>query len=199
MQATRIMNPPCYRGAMRAGALITFVLLAAPGCSEDRTTSPDLGIGPPDLGAATLTLSVGANTRAMTAYYSLYVTPLPDDRPPSTYLVVSAVDPAFDCAHPSGQLDALSFLFHERGVGASTQSIASRRGPVFGATVGGNASGQLSREDDRYRGYDLDGGIIDVSAGGSVGGTLHFDDGAIILDGPFGAQHCAALDALVPG
>ncbi len=147
----------------------------------------------------TLTLSVGGNARAMAAYYSIYVSPLPDEGAGGAFLLVTAVDPAFDCAHPSGQLDALSFLFRERGVGAITTSIASRRGPDFGSTVGGNASGRLSRDDDRYGGYDLDGGVISVGAGGYVGGELHFDDGPVVLDGPFGAQHCAALDVIVPG
>jgi hypothetical protein len=193
------MDPPCYRSAVRATVVFATFLLLVGGCGEEPNTTADLSVGPPDLGATTLTLTVGGNARAMAAYYSIYVTPLPDDRQPGAYLLVTAVDPAFDCAHPSGQLDALSFLFRERGVGAITTSIASRRGPVFGATVGGNASGRLTRDDDRYTGYDLDGGIIDVGDGGYVTGTLHFDDGDIVLDGPFGAPHCAALDIIVPG
>jgi len=182
-----------------AGILVTLLLLAA-GCGEDATTSPDLSVGPPDLGATTLTLTVaGGAQRPLAAYYSFYVTPLPENGPPTVFLLVTAVDPAFDCAHPSGQLDALSFLFRERGVGAITDSIASRRGPDFGPTIGGNVSGRLSRDDDRYGGYELDGGVVAVGVGGFVGGALHFDDGAIVVDGPFGAQHCAALDAIVPG
>jgi len=109
------------------------------------------------------------------------------------------IDPAFDCAHPSGTLDSVSFLFRERGVGAITDSLAARRGPDFGLTIGGNVSGRLSRDDDRYVGYELDGGVVDVGSGGSVGGTLHFDVGNIVVDGPFGAPHCAALDVVVPG
>ena len=135
----------------------------------------------------------------MAAYYSFYVSPLPDEGPGGAFLVVTAVDPAFDCANPSGALDALGFLFDGRGAGAITTSIASRRGPDFGATIGGNVSGRLSRDDDRYGGYELDGGVISVGAGGYVGGSLHFDDGDIVLDGTFGATHCAALDIIVPG
>jgi hypothetical protein len=178
---------------------VTFVLLAA-GCGEDATTSPDLSVGPPDLGATALTLTVGdAAPRPMAAYYSFYVSPLPDEGPGGTFLLVTAIDPAFDCAQPSGSLDALSFLFRERGVGAISTSIASRRGPDFGATLGGNASGRLLRDDDRYVGYELDGGVVSVGAGGVVTGTLHFDDGDVVLDGPFGATHCGALDVIVPG
>jgi hypothetical protein len=146
-----------------------------------------------------LTLTVGGSTRVLAAYYSFYVSPLPDEGPGGAFLVVSAVDPAFDCAHPSGELDALTFLFRERGAGAITTSIASRRGPDFGPTIGGNVSGRLGRDDDRYGGYELDGGVISVGSGGSVGGTLHFDDGPIVVDGAFGASHCAALDVIVPG
>jgi hypothetical protein len=186
---------------VRAAVVFATFLLLQPGCGEDPTTSSDLGVGPPDLTAATsLTLTLpGGGTRQMSAYYSFYVAPLPDEGPAGAFLLVTAVDPAFDCAAPSGTLDALSFLFHSRGVGAITTSIASRRGPDFGSTIGGNASGRLVRDDDRYVGYELDGGVIDVGAGGYVGGTLHFDDGGLVLDGPFGATHCAALDAVVPG
>ncbi|HEY1585459.1 MAG TPA: hypothetical protein VGH63_07190 [Polyangia bacterium] len=185
---------------MRAAvAFVTFVLLAA-GCGEDATTSPDLGVGPPDLDQTMLILTVGdAAPRAMAAYYSFYISPLPDEGPGGTFLVVTAVDPVFDCAQPSGTLDAVSFLFRERGVGAIATSLAARRGPDFGATLGGNVSGRLSRDDDRYVGYELDGGVVSVGAGGVVAGTLHFDEGDVVLDGPFGAGHCAALDIIVGG
>ena len=163
---------------MRATAVFATFLLLAGGCGEDATTTPDLSVGPPDLGATTLTLTVGGSARAMAAYYSFYIAPLPDEGPGGAFLLVTAVDPAFDCAHPSGDLDALSFLFRERGVGAITTSIISRRGPDFGTSVGGNASGRLLRDDDRYVGYELDGGTVSVGSGGYVGGQLHFDDGA---------------------
>ncbi|HEY1587793.1 MAG TPA: hypothetical protein VGH63_18970 [Polyangia bacterium] len=185
---------------MRKTGILATLLLLVTGCGEDATTSPDLSVGPPDLGATTLTLTVaGGAPRMLAVYYSFYVTPLPESGPPTNFLIVTAVDPAFDCAHPSGAVDALSFLFRERGVGAITDSIASRRGPDFGPTLGGNVSGRLQRDDDRFGSYDVDGGAISVGAGGYVGGTLHFDDGAIVVDGPFGAPHCAALDAIVPG
>lgn len=178
----------------------TFVLFSA-GCAEDPTTSSDLGVGPPDLAApSSLTLfAPGAAPRTLDAYYSFYVTPLPDEGPSGTFLIVTAVDPSFDCAHPSGAVDALSFLFRERGVGAIVDSIAARRGPDFGATIGGNVAGRLTRDDDCYVGYELDGGVVDVGSGGYVGGTLHFDDGELVLDGPFGAGHCSALDIIVGG
>ena len=67
-------------------------------------------------------------------------------------------------------------MFRERGVGAITTSIISRRGPDFGNSVGGNASGRLLRDDNRYAGYELDGGTVSVGSGGYVGGQLHFDD-----------------------
>ncbi|HEY2749466.1 MAG TPA: hypothetical protein VGL86_32830 [Polyangia bacterium] len=160
----------------------------------------DLGVGPPDLGATMLTLTVGdAAPRALAAYYSFYVSPLPDEGPGGTFLVVTAVDPAFDCAQPSGTLDALSFLFRERGVGAISDSLAARRGPDFVETLGGDVSGRLSRDDDRYAGYELDGGVVEVGSGGSVAGTLHFDEGDVVVDGPFGAEHCPALDVIVGG
>jgi hypothetical protein len=181
---------------------VAFLLLAG-GCGEDATTSPDLSVGPPDLGATpatSLTLTVaGQPPRALDAYYSFYISVLPDDSIGGTFLVVTAVDPSFDCAAPSGTVDALSFLFRERGVGAITDAIAARRGPTFGPTVGGTVSGRLTHDDDRFTGYELDGGVISVSAGGSVGGTLHFADGNVVVDGPFGATHCGALDIVTSG
>jgi hypothetical protein len=187
-------------GVVRAAVVSATFLLLAAGCGGDATTSPDLSVGPPDLGATGLTLTVaGGAPRTLAAYYSFYIAPLPDEGPGGAFLLVTAVDPAFDCAHPSGALDALSFLFNERGAGAITTGIASRRGPDFGATLGGNVSGRLSRDDDRFESYEIDGGVIDVGDGGYVAGTLHFDDGAIVVDGPFGATHCAALDVVVPG
>ncbi len=147
-----------------------------------------------------LTVTVaGGPPRPLDAYYSFYVNVLPDESVGGTFLLVTAVDPAFDCAQPSGSLDALSFLFNERGFGAITDTILSRRGPTFGATVGGTASGRLSFDDDRFVGYELDGGTISVGAGGRVGGTLHFEAGNVVVDGPFGATHCAALDFIASG
>ena len=135
----------------------------------------------------------------MDAYYSMYILLLPDDSVGGTFLMVTAIDPAFDCAHPSGSVDSLSFLFDQRGPAAVSTTIAARRGPTLGATVGGTAFGRLSFDDDRFGGYELDGGTISVGGGGHVGGTLHFEAGNVIVDGPFGAAHCAALDVIVSG
>ncbi len=135
----------------------------------------------------------------MDAYYSMYILLLPDDSVGGTFLLVTAIDPAFDCAQPSGSLDAVSFLFDQRGYGAVSTTIASRRGPTLGATLGGTAFGRLTFDDDRFVGYELDGGTISYGAGGSVGGTLHFEAGNVVVDGPFGATHCAALDVIVSG
>ena len=171
---------------VRAAVVFATFLLLQPGCGEDPTTSSDLGVGPPDLAAATsLTLTLpGGGTRPMSAYYSFYVAPLPDEGPAGAFLLVTAVDPAFDCARAVGRARRAQLPVPRAAASArSPTSIASRRGPDFGSTVGGNASGRLVRDDDRYVGYELDGGVIDVGAGGYVGGTLHFDDGGLVLDG----------------
>ena len=125
----------------------------------------------------------------MAAYYSFYVAPLPDEGPAGIFLLVTAVDPAFDCAHPSGALDALSFLFRERGAGAITdEHRRAARARLRQHHRRQRARRRLTRDDDRYVGYELDGGAVDVGSGGYVGGTLHFDDGELVLDGPFGAR-----------
>ena len=185
---------------MRATVLLATISLLAAGCAEDPTTSPDLSVGPPDLGANTLSLTVaGEAPRPLDAYYSMYILLLPDDSVGGTFLLITAIDPAFDCAQPSGSVDALSFLFDQRGYGAVSTTIAARRGPTLGATLGGSAFGRLTFDDDRFGGYELDGGTVAVGAGGRVGGTLHFEAGNVVVDGPFGATHCAALDVIVSG
>jgi hypothetical protein len=183
---------------MRATVVLATISLLAVGCGEDATTSPDLSVGPPDLGD-TLTLTVGASAHAMAAYYSFYVDPLPSTGGPGgTFLVVSAVDPAFDCAQPSPDLDVLGFLFMSRTVGASTSTVASRRGPTFGPTIGGDVSGSITAEADRFTGYDVDAGAVFAGDDGVVAGRLRFVDGAITLAGKFVAHHCATLDVIVP-
>src|SRR5512147_1917413 len=113
MQAARFMDPPCYRSSVRATAILACLTFCLAGCGEEPTTSPDLGVGSSDQGD-TLSLTVGGHTRAMAAYYSFYVEPLSEVRDPGVYLVVTAIDPTFDCAHPASGLDAVSFLFHDR-------------------------------------------------------------------------------------
>ena len=182
---------------MRRAASIALALASLlGGCGGDPTTSPDLGVGSSDQG--TLTLTAGGRARPMAAYYSFYVEPLSEDGPPGVYLVVTAVDPVFDCAHPAGGIDALSFLFDQRTAGASTTTVLSRRGPDLDAVVGGSGSATLDAEDDRLDGYDLDGGTVSAGAG-QVAGRMHFSGGGVVLDGAFTAPHCPALDFIVPG
>ena len=183
---------------MRAGAapLVFAACVLAAGCSDDAITALDLGVGPSDQ----LTLRVGGARRPMAAWFSFYVQPLTTDesQPPAVYLVVTAIDPAFDCAHPATGLDAISFLFRDRGAGAASTTVLSRRGPTLGSSVGGDASATLDSVDDRLSGYDLDAGTV-ASGAGRVTGRAHWVDGALGLDGHFAASHCAALDFIVPG
>ncbi len=187
---------------MRAAAVtpvfFAFVLGAA-GCNRHPTTSSDLSVGSSDQGA-TLTLTGAGAPRALAAYYSFYVQPIVTDenQPPTVYLVITAVDPAFDCAHPAAGLDALSFLFADASPGAVSTTVLSRRGPTLGGLVGGDGSATLDAVDDRFAGYDLDGGTV-AAGDGSVAGRLHFAGGAVTLDGSFVAPRCAALDFIVPG
>jgi hypothetical protein len=197
MQTTRFMIPPCYRAPVRAAAVFACVALAAGGCGEDATTSPDLGVGTLDQ-RATLILSVDGRTRPMAAWYSFYVEPLSDERPPGVYLIVTAVDPAFDCARPSPDLDAVSFVFHDRVAGAYTTTVVSRRGPDLGGTIGVGASAELDAVDDRLGGWDLDGGTVSAGDGGSVAGRLEYRDGTVAVEGAFTATRCATLDFVVP-
>lgn len=175
-----------------------FVALGSGGCGEDATTSPDLGVGSSDQGA-TLTLTAAGRTQPMAAVYSFYVEPLADNpAEEGVYLVVTAIDPAFDCAHPAGGFDVLSFLFQARGAGATSTTVLTRRGPDLDAATGGSGSATLDADDDRLSGYDLDGGTVSAGAGGSVAGHLHFDGGGVTVDGAFDAARCAALDFIVP-
>jgi hypothetical protein len=167
------------------------------GCGEEPTTSPDLGVGSSDQGA-TLTLTVRGQARPMAAWYSFYYEPLSDERPAGIYLVVTAVEPAFDCAHPTGGLDSVSFLFGARFVGAYSANVVARRGPSLGATIGPGASAELDSDDDRLSGWDLDAGVISSSPGGSVGGRMHYAEGDVVLDGSFVAPRCVALDFIFP-
>ncbi len=148
-----------------------------------------------------LTVTVaGGPPRPLDAYYSFYVNVLPDESVGGTFLLVTAVDPAFDCAQPTGGLDALAFIFQAaRGVGATTTTILSARGPDFDTVTGGSGMVTLTADDDRLSGYDLDGGTVSAGSGGSVAGTLHFAAGSVTVDGSFTAARCAALDFIVPG
>jgi hypothetical protein len=191
------MTPPCYRALVRVAVLLAGFLLGATGCGEDATTPPDLSIGPPDQGD-TLTLSVAGRTRPMVAWYSYYVEPLSDERPPGVYLVITAIEPGFDCAHPAPGFDSVSFLFRDRAANAYTTTVLARSGPDLSGTVGPGASAELDAVDDRLTGYDLDGGIVTAGAG-SASGRIDYRDGTTILGGSFAASYCAALDFIVPG
>jgi hypothetical protein len=172
-------------------------LLALGGCSEDAITPSDLSVTWSDQGD-TLTLFVAGQGRAMAALYSFYIEPLAAGGGTHEYLIVTAIDPAFDCAHPTTGLDSVSFLFMNRRAGATTTMLLSRSGPDFVSIVGGDALGRLTTNDDRLTGYDLDAGTVSAGAG-SVAGRLHFGAGNVVLDGNFVAARCAALDFIVPG
>jgi hypothetical protein len=77
--------------------------------------------------------------------------------------------------------------------------ILARHGPDLATTSAGSGYMQIDSDDDKLRGYDLDGGTVEAGAGGSVGGRTHFEIGSIVLDGAFTASRCAALDFIVPG
>jgi hypothetical protein len=196
MLRARFIVSPCYRPTVRAAASL-ISLLAIGGCGDDAITALDLSVAWSDQGD-TLTLSVGGQRRAMAAFYSFYVEPLSPQGRVDAYLVVTAVDAAFDCAHPTGGLDAVAFLFPSRGVGGYTDMVLSRRGPTLGGLVDAVGSAELDADDDQLRGWDLDGGT--VSAGnGSVAGRLQLVGGNVTLSGHFTAARCAALDFIVPG
>ncbi|MDB4965722.1 MAG: hypothetical protein JWN44_1411 [Myxococcales bacterium] len=178
-------------------ATLAGVLVAATGCGEEPNTSPDLGVGSSDQGGQ-LTLTVRGQARPMAAWYSFYYEPLSDERPAGVYLVVTAVEPGFDCAHPSGAFEAISFLFPARFAGTYSANIVARRGAALGATTGSGGSAELDGDDDRLSGWDLDAGVISSSPGGSVAGRMHYVEGDVLLDGAFVAPRCAALDFIFP-
>ncbi|HWE29018.1 MAG TPA: hypothetical protein VHB97_13510 [Polyangia bacterium] len=181
---------------MRGFGVACAIALGISGCGADPVTPDDLS-AVSDLSGATLTLTAGGTTRALSAWYSFYVQPLNDDGPPGTYLVVTAIDPKFDCTTPAAGLDTLSFLFHDRGAGATSTEVSARRGPDLDGTLGGSGTATLTVDDDQYVGYDLDGGVV-MAGAGMVDGSLHFAVDAVTIDGTFAAPHCHALDFIVP-
>ena len=186
----------CYGPSVREFGVACAIALGLSGCGADPITPTDLS-AVSDISGATLTLTVAGKTRALTAWYSFYVQPLNDDGPPGTYLVVTAIDPAFDCTQPAAGLDTLSFLFHDRGAGATSTEVSARRGPDLDSTLGGSGSATLTVDDDQYGGYNLDGGAV-IAGAGMVAGSLHFAVDAVTIDGTFAAPHCHALDFIVP-
>lgn len=184
---------------MALGAALSLVACGAAGCGDDTTASAaDLSAAPTDAGATSLGVTVNGVRKPLTAWYSFYVQPLNDDGPPGTYLVVSAIDPAFDCDKPIAGLDAIEFFFDQRGAGAVSKMVSGRSGPDFVGTVGGKGQATLTSDDDRYEGYDLDGGDVAVGGGGAVAGEVSFAVDDLTVDGTFTAAHCANLDFIVP-
>jgi len=171
---------------------LLMVLLPA-GCSESGSPSPDLSAALLDLSAPPgLTLQTPAATRQMAAFYSLLVEPI-EGGSLASYLVVTIVEPAFNCDAPSApapSLDAISFEFGTRAPGARQDAVIARRGPTLGGA--GEGFAELSAVDDRFAGWD--GGAIEVGAGGAVDGRVAWTAGEAQLRGPFHALHCAALD-----
>ena len=160
----------------------------------------DLSAPSPDMQAAPLTLTVAGRSRPMRAFYSFYVRPLADDPAEvGVYLVITAIDPDFTCSGTTPDVDALSFLFNARAPGTSTSMLLARHGPDLAATSSGSGYMQLASDDDRLRGYDLDGGVVEAGSDGSVLGLAHFGIDSIVLDGAFTATRCAALDFIVAG
>jgi hypothetical protein len=179
--------------------LLAFACVAA--CTaKGSTLMTDLSAASPDLQAAPLTLTIAGQARPLSAFYSFYVRPLADDPAEvGVYLVVTAIDPAFTCSGPAPDVDALSFLFGARAPGTSTSMLLARHGPDLAATSSGMGYMQLDSDDDRLRGYDLDGGVVAAGSGGSVSGRAHFVIDSIVLEGEFRATRCAALDFIIPG
>lgn len=177
------------------------MLMAGCGGREIGSGMEDMSAAGPDLQAAPLTLTVGGDARPMRAWYSFYVRPLSDEKEQAgVYLVITAIDPAFDCAGAAGNVDAISFLFSARGAaGISTAMVLARHGPDLATTSGGEGYAQIDSDDDRLDGYDLDGGAVFAGSGGSVTGSTHYVIGGIVLDGEFTAARCSALDFIVPG
>ena len=114
---------------------------------------------------------------------------------PGVELVVSFIDPAFQCAGatPTG-LDRLSFGFIARLAGVTSSFVVGRSGPHLGGSMAGTGDAELTQVDDRY--VDWDGGTVFVTPGGMVRGEVHYRIGPLAVDGPFVAPYCAALDVV---
>jgi hypothetical protein len=167
-----------------------------PACGGDGTaTIDDLAVAP-DLVQPGVWLGLPDGTsKSLTAFYSILVEPLENGVPQDPELVVTLIDPAFDCSGAAvANLDAISFGFAARVAGVTSSGVFSRSGPHLGPLVGGGTgTAELSADDDRY--LDLDGGAVLVAPGGMVAGDVHWSNGGVTVGGAFVAPHCALLDA----
>jgi hypothetical protein len=138
-------------------------------------------------------LSTPAGTRALDAWYSIYLVPLEQGGFDEVNVVVTFVDPSWGCSSDAGAPagDTASFEF-ENGARA-TSLVLSRSGPLLGPTTAGSGQLTATTVDDRYLGHS--GNQILVGNGGHVAGDANFDFGAgLRLTGAFAAAHCAAFD-----
>ncbi len=175
--------------------LLTLALLAT-GCGPNAPAGADLA-APLDLAVPPtgVTLTVDGVAHPLDAYYSIFIEPLEiPGVPAGIELVVTFVDPAFQCASPTSTLDRISFGFQARLAGVTSSFVVGRSGPHLGAPATGTGYAELTLVDDRY--VDWDGGLVFVTPGGMVRGDVHYQLGTIAIDGPFVASHCAALDAI---
>jgi hypothetical protein len=177
------------------GWFLVAVLLT--GCDDEMGLSPDLSV-PADLTASTqgVLLTVGDRAIPLKAWYSIFIEPLEATNPGAADLVVTFIDPTFDCMERvTTGLDAISFQFLARVNGVTSNFVLGRAGPDLGALMGGGMGGaELDRVDDRFQSWDVDGGAITVAPGGMVSGAVHWTNANVTVDGTFDAPHCAQLD-----
>jgi hypothetical protein len=181
----------------RTSQALILALVAA--CGSDNQATPD---APADAAVDVLPdaypmvqLESSGTMRPLSTYYSFYSRPLPlPDAPVAVTMVVTFIDPAFTCSGPpSSSLDTLSFGFQEWLVGARSQMVLGRSGPVLGAATGGVGEMRLSVVDDRFMG-ETDGGA-DVTAGGHLEGMVDYSfDAGVSVRGRFYATYCRELD-----
>lgn len=179
---------------MRAWFLVAALLA---GCDDDAMMPADLAV-PSDLTAPHqgVQLTAGGKTLQLQAWYSIFIEPLEATSPGAADLVVTFIDPAFDCAGKvTTGLDAISFQFLARVNGVTSNFVLGRAGPDLGQLMGGGMGGaELDMVDDRFQSWDVDGGTITVSPGGMVSGAVHWTNANVTVDGMFEAPHCAQLD-----
>ena len=140
-------------------------------------------------------LESGGTTRPLAAYYSYYFKPLAlPDAPVAVTMVVTFIDPAYDCSGPPpSNLDAISFGFQQWVRGARSQMVLARSGPILGTASGGVGEVRLTVVDDRYVGQ-VDGGA-DVMPGGHLEGMVDYSfDAGVAVRGSFYAVYCRQLD-----
>lgn len=181
----------------RTSQALILVLLAS--CGSDDQATPD---APVDAAVDVLPdafpmvqLEANGTTRPLATYYSFYSRPLPlPDAPVAVTLVITFIDPAFTCSGPpASTLDTISFGFADWLVGARSQMVVGRSGPVLGTASGGVGEVRLSVVDDRFMG-ETDGGA-DVGSGGHLEGMVDYSfDAGVSVRGRFYATYCRELD-----